>query len=622
MAAVVRATAVDLAIAEHDDAVNAILSRVDASPALQADDRAMVERLAQLARDRLKAGQAIREQIAASGPLTALVEQTSDVILVLDDEDRIRYASPSARVLFGTAVLHGRPLPDLVDPRERRTARHLLRYARRADQGGGGRADWTIRGADGNASRVEVFCRDLRADDAVRGLVVTLRDVTGQRRLESALTRQVFLDPLTGLPNRLFLRDRTSDAVLRNGGVAGLIVLDVDHFRGVNEGLGREAGDEVLIAVSRRIRDWAGPTSVAARIGGDEFAVLIPHVAAPEAGKPVRETIQKTMMELAQHLHSVLAEPVQVGPDAVTMTVSIGISSTMDADNETELLRHADLALDAAKAGGRARSCCYEHPMKDAMTHRQELRSALASAVDSGALVVHYQPIVALGSGATVGFEALVRWNHPTRGLLQPSQFIDIAEESGLIVPIGQYVLRAALETARQWPARPDRAPLYVSVNVSVRQFRAPGFVDTVRRLLTDSGLPPTRLVLEITESLLLRDDDDVWEDLKRLRAIGIRIAIDDFGTGYSALSYLRQVPLDIVKLDRLFTSSMATSPRQRELVRGIVGLITTLHLDVVAEGIETKAQRAISAEVGCGFGQGYLFARPVSAEDTMRYSA
>ena len=453
MAAVVRATALDLAAADHDDTVNAILSRVGATPALSPDDRAMVERLAQLARERLRAGQAIRDQVAASGSLTALVEQTSDVILVLDDEDQIRYASPSARALFGTAVLHGRPLPDLVDPRERRTAQHLLRYARRADQSGGGRADWTIRGADGSASRVEVFCRDLRSDDAVRGLVVTLRDVTGQRRLESALTRQVFLDPLTGLPNRLFLRDRTSDAVIRNGGVAGLIVLDLDHFRGVNEGLGRETGDQVLIAVSRRIRDWAGPANVAARLGGDEFAVLIPHVGAREPGEPAREAIQKTMTGLAQRLQSVLAEPVRVGADAVTMTVSMGISTTMDADSETELLRQADLALDAAKIGGRARSCCYEHAMKDAMTHRQELRSALASAVDEGALVVHYQPIVVLGSGRVVGFEALVRWNHPTHGLLPPSQFIDIAEESGLIVPIGQHVLRSALRTARRWPA-------------------------------------------------------------------------------------------------------------------------------------------------------------------------
>jgi EAL domain-containing protein (putative c-di-GMP-specific phosphodiesterase class I) len=345
---------------------------------------------------------------------------------------------------------------------------------------------------------------------------------------------------------------------------------------------------------------------VVARLGGDEFAVLVSGASSA-----------RQVLDVAAHALEAMRRPLNIHGHQLSCVASIGVATAVDASTEEELLRHAELALDAAKAGGRDRWHHYTNSMVHAAKIRRELRSHLMRVLDEGTLIVEYQPIVNLATSRPAGFEALVRCPHPTRGILSPVEFIDIAEESGLIVPLGEHVLAEAAETARSWASAAVDPP-YVSVNVSVRQFRTSGFVDTVAATLARASLPPERLVLEITESLLLRDDDAVWEDVKRLRDTGIRIAIDDFGTGYSALSYLRQVPLDIVKLDRMFVSTMATSRRQRELVRGIVGLIDTLRLEVVAEGIETTEQRHVCADVGCRYGQGYLFARPMPAIDTL----
>ncbi|MEV6965569.1 bifunctional diguanylate cyclase/phosphodiesterase [Hamadaea sp. NPDC051192] len=544
--------------------------------------------------------------------LNTLVEQTSDVILIIDDDDRIRYASPSARVLLGTSALSGASLVDLVDSSERRQAGYLLRYARSIDPravAGGSRADWTLRADDGRTVRVEVSCRDLRTDESIRGVVVTLRDVTNQRRLEHELTRRLFRDALTGLPNRLFFDERVSEAIAADLDVTGVLLIDLDNFRAINEALGRETGDAVLQAVAKRLGD-AAEDCLIARVGGNEFAVLAANVAGVEI-----------VDELAARLTDAFASPILDSADMLSCTASIGVATTMNAGTAEELLRHADLALDSAKAAGRGNWRRYDPATSTAVGYRLELRTALRQALQDDALLVEYQPIIALGTGHTAGFEALVRWRHPTRGVLSPGEFIDIAEESGLITPIGDWVLATAIRDALEWPRTASNTYPYISINVSVQQFRSSGFVDTVLRLLTETRLPPARLVLEITESLLLRDDDKVWNDLKRLRQWGIRMAIDDFGTGYSALGYLRQVPLDIVKLDRIFISTMATSTRQRELVRGIVQLTRTLGLTVVAEGIETERQRDISMAIGCGYGQGFLFARPMSHEDAVAWT-
>jgi diguanylate cyclase (GGDEF)-like protein/PAS domain S-box-containing protein len=562
--------------------------------------------------DRAMARAVSAERTRSKGDaLDALVEQTSDVILVVDASDHIRYATPSARRLFGTSMLDDVSLLDLVDPRERRLAQYLLRYARRDESAAapGGRADLTTRGIDGRLAHVEATCQDLRSEQSVRGIVVTLRDVTGQRRLERELTEQASRDGLTGLPNRLFFEDRIAQALAGTVGVTGVLLVDMDHFRAINESLGRPTGDNVLVEVGRRLRAAVGRDNVAARMAGDEFAVL---VSGTGTGAEVTEVAGRVL--------DALRRPLPIEGNVVSCTASVGVATTLEASTESELLRHADLALDAAKAAGRDRWHQYTTSMVHAGLIRQEMRSHLTRTLDEGSLIVEYQPIVKLATSGLAGFEALVRCPHPTRGVLSPTEFIGIAEESGLIVPLGHHVLTEATRTARSWTDPATGPAPYVSVNVSVRQFRSSGFVDTVIATLAREALPPERLVLEITESLLLRDDDSVWEDLKRLRDVGIRIAIDDFGTGYSALGYLRQVPLDLVKLDRTFIRTMTTSRRQRELVRGIVGLIDTLRLDVVAEGIETPAQRQICADVGCTYGQGYLFARSMPADKALAW--
>jgi diguanylate cyclase (GGDEF)-like protein len=435
----------------------------------------------------------------------------------------------------------------------------------------------------------------------VRGVVVTLRDVTEQRRLEQELTRWAFHDPLTGLPNRRFFDDRVAHAIATDRGITGVVAIDLDDFKLVNDRLGNELGDAALMAVAGRLRETVGEEGFPARRGGDEFGVLLQNLTSVDAVKDVATRICQS-----------LAEPMSIGGSRIACSVSIGAATTLDPVGRQSLLGHADLALHVAKESGRGNWRLYEPSMRSAIMDRLDLSSSLSRAVDEGALSLEYQPIVALQTRRIVGFEALLRWDHPSRGRLLPGDFIDIAEEAGLISRIGDWVLITAMTAAAGWTDAAPDSPPYVGVNVSAQQFRSPGFVDRVYHLCDESGLPPHRLLLEITESLFLRDDDVVWQDLTRLRRWGVRVAIDDFGTGYSALSYLRQVPLDVVKLDRTFTISMASSSRQRHLVEGIVKLTQALDLEVVAEGVETEHERQLAAAIGCTLGQGYLFARPM----------
>ncbi len=320
------------------------------------------------------------------------------------------------------------------------------------------------------------------------------------------------------------------------------------------------------------------------------------------------------------------AEPFTVNGNQIHASASIGVSTTADAVDSSDLLRQADLALYVAKGEGKGRWRRYQSALHTRIVERLALRAELDRAISDDALALSYQPIISLDGGRTVSFEALVRWHHPTRGLILPNQFIDVAEESGLIVPMGNWVLANALRAAAEWRDMAANgngtwlngdAP-YVSVNVSARQFRTAGFPDRVHQELAAAGLPTSALMLEITESLFLHDDDQVWSDLAALRGAGIRIAIDDFGTGYSSLSYLRQVPVDVVKVDRSFINAMSSSTQQRALVEGIVRLADTLGLDVIAEGIERAVDRDLLASIGCDFGQGYLFSEPLTEKDAM----
>jgi diguanylate cyclase (GGDEF)-like protein/PAS domain S-box-containing protein len=542
-----------------------------------------------------------------------LIRSASDVILILDENENIRYASPSATTVFGWPDLVNASLSTLIAGTHH-AALHDLLGGIRTGQGPSEGVDLTAVRADGQALQVECAGRDLRDDPTVAGLVLTIRDVTERRQLENDLAYQAFHDGLTGLANRVLFQNRLDHAArLARGdaGTIGVLFIDLDDFKEVNDTLGHAAGDQLLIAVGQRIAHTVGPLDTAARMGGDEFAIVVPDAQSPEA-----------VDELAARVVAALAVPVEVsdgagGTHIVSAAGSVGVATSQEAAGTAELQRQADLALYVAKGDGKNTWQRYQSGLHAAVVERLELRSALSEAITQDQFMLQFQPIVDLPTEATVGVEALVRWHHPTRGMLGPNHFIDVAEESGAIVEIGGWVLREALRTLVGWRlTTPDSTLRYVSVNVSARQFRTPGFVDQVRAALADTGAPPQALLLEITESLLLRDADTVAADLQALRELGVRIAIDDFGTGYSSLSYLRHMPVDVLKIDKSFIDEILHSAEQLALVEAIVNLARTLRLAVVAEGVEHPAHRFKLMELGCPYGQGYLFSKPVSAAE------
>ncbi|MEU4236327.1 EAL domain-containing protein [Actinoplanes sp. NPDC026619] len=562
------------------------------------------------------------ERIALNGEINrrasedyfrALIQSASDVILIVGDDENIRYASPSALPVFGQTDLLGTSLFRLFAATDHAELRDLLSQVL-TGRGPRDGVDLTAISGDDLLLQVEVTCRDLRDDKAVNGLVITIRDVTERRRLENDLAHQAFHDTLTGLANRALFQNRLEQAAAVAGkarGSVGVLFVDLDDFKEVNDTLGHAAGDQLLVAVGQRITAVAGPMNTAARTGGDEFAVLMEHLSSPADAEAI-----------AARIVAALSEPIEVsdgqgGLHLVSGASSVGVATSADAAGISELLRRADVAMYVAKTDGKSTWRRYEDAMHDAMVSRLEMRSALVEAVPGNQMRLRFQPIVDLPTGGVIGLEALVRWQHPAKGLLGPNEFIELSEENGSVVAIGGWVLREALLTFVGWRNSPIGGRLrYVSVNVSARQFRTPGFVDQVRDVLQETGARPEWLLLEITESLVLHDAEQVWQDLRELRAMGVRIAIDDFGTGYSSLSYLSQMPVDVLKIDKSFIDDILHSGQQMALVETIVSLARTLDLDVVAEGIELDGHRQALVQMGCPYGQGFLFSRPATVDE------
>jgi diguanylate cyclase (GGDEF)-like protein/PAS domain S-box-containing protein len=553
----------------------------------------------------------LRQEVIRQGNeayFRTLVQDTSDAILIVADDGKVRYATPSAATIFGDVAMEGTYAWDLVANGRRRDLVSLLADPRvGAGSGAGsgsGYVDRNIVRHDGVRVQVQVRGSDLREDPTVAGIVLTVRDVTEQRKLEEKLKHQAFHDALTGLPNRLLFQDRISRQVAearRDGTTVGVLFVDIDDFKVVNDTMGHGVGDELLAAVGVRLSGLIRDCGTAARLGGDEFALLIGSAedsAAVEAA--------------AERVVAAFSVPFALAAGAVLTPVTVGVATTADSVDTDELLRHADLALYAAKAAGKRQWRRYQPVLSAGLIRRRQLQAALEEAVTCSAFTLAYQPIVTLTSGELAGFEALIRWPHPEWGMMQPDQFIALAEETGQIVPLGSWVLaRAAADLAR-WCREPRG--IYISVNVSARQFSAPGFVDGVRRVLDTTGLEPGALMLELTESVLLRRDERMHADLAELKAIGVRLAIDDFGTGYSSLSYLRELPIDVVKMDKSFVDGIAVSEQRLALAEGIVQIARTLRLQVIAEGIESDIQRDLLTSMGCQFGQGYLLAMPMPA--------
>jgi diguanylate cyclase (GGDEF)-like protein/PAS domain S-box-containing protein len=546
-----------------------------------------------------------------------LVQDASDAIVIAGDDGRVKYATPSAAIVFGDVTVEGEYIWDLVADEERDELARTFMELREGARFGPRFVDQRITRRDGRSVHIQVRCSDLRDEPTVDGLVFTLRDVTEQHKLEEELKHRAFHDALTGLPNRVLLQDRIAQqiaAARRTSMIAGVLFVDLDDFKAVNDTLGHGVGDELLVAAAARLGDLVRDSDTAARLGGDEFALLIGNVESTAAVEAAAERVV-----------SAFAEPFALATGLVTSTVTVGVATTLDSADTDELLRHADLALYAAKAAGKRQWRRYQPVLSAGLIRRRELQEALAEAVAASAFTLAYQPIIALDTGELAGFEALVRWPHAQWGMMQPDQFITLAEETGHIIPLGAWVLGRATADLARWrdeagaEAAPPRAEqpvkrrdLYVSVNVSARQFADPGFADNVRRVLASSGLESSALTLELTETALLRWDDRLHSDLAELKAIGVKLAIDDFGTGYSSLSYLRELPIDMVKMDKSFVDGIADSEQRLALAEGIVQLARTLRLEVVAEGIETEVQRDLLTSMGCHYGQGYLLAMPM----------
>jgi diguanylate cyclase (GGDEF)-like protein/PAS domain S-box-containing protein len=546
----------------------------------------------------------------------ALVQDASDAIVIVADDGTVKYATPSTVAIFGDITVEGQHLWDLVAEQDREDFAHTFMRLRERARFGPRVVEREITRLDGKSVRIQARCSDLREEPNVAGLVFTLRDVTAQHQLEEELKHRAFHDALTGLPNRLLFQDRIAQQVAsaaRNEAIAGVLFVDLDDFKVVNDTKGHSVGDELLVAAAARLAALVRESDTAARLGGDEFALLIGDAETTEAVEAA-----------AARIVGAFAEPFALATGLVTTTVTVGVATTKDSTDTDELLRHADLALYAAKAAGKRQWRRYQPVLSSGLIRRREIQEALEEAVSKSAFTLVYQPIVALDTGELAGFEALIRWPHPQWGMMQPSQFITLAEETGQIIAIGSWVLdRATADITRLRDAEAARLnggpagrrrDLYISVNVSARQFADVGFCDTVRQVLDTSGLDSRALMLELTETALLRRDERLHSDLAELKAIGVKLAIDDFGTGYSSLSYLRDLPIDVVKMDRSFVEGIAESDQRLAVAEGIVQIARTLRLEVVAEGIETEEQQALLRAMGCHYGQGYLLAMPMPA--------
>ncbi|MFE7753959.1 putative bifunctional diguanylate cyclase/phosphodiesterase [Streptomyces sp. NPDC057429] len=536
-----------------------------------------------------------------------LVHNAADVILIVGSDNTVRYASPSARHVFGGVRLVGASLPTLVDERDGHKAAQALTAMRNGNRGEA-HDHWRIQNDSGQIE-VQVRFRDLRHDRTVRGLVVTLRDVTEQRHLERELTQRALHDSLTGLPNRTLLLERIERALVRGhrqSTVTGVLFIDLDDFKIVNDSMGHIVGDQLLTAVGGRLSKTLHRTDTAARLGGDEFAVLM-----EDAKGPIEAEL------LAAQVVQTLSRPFRLPDASVSVSATVGVATTMDSADSGELLSHADLALHAAKATGKRQWRRFQARLQDRMMEQHDLRANLDAALSREEFALCYQPVVDIADGEVVGFEALARWPHPGRAPVPPQQFIDIAEETGLIMPLGAWVLgNATADMAFLQRATPGRPP-YVSVNVSARQFRDSDFLDEVCKVLATPGLSPGSLQLELTETVLMRRDSQIEGVMRALKDLDVRIAVDDFGTGFSSLRYLRDFPIDVLKIDKSFIDDITTDAQQVALVEGIVDIADTLGLQVIAEGIENPGQRDLLACMGCRFGQGFLYARPMTVEQS-----
>ena len=544
----------------------------------------------------------------------SLVQNSSDVVVVITPDGLVSYESDGVRRVLGhdpTEII-GRRFDERVHPEEIGWIRSLITGlvgSRGAEQ----TTELRLRHADGSWRWVEAIGQNLTHEPAVGGVVLNFRDITDRKRLEDQLQHEAFHDTLTGLANRALFTDRVTHALTRTRRSASerlaVLFVDLDEFKLVNDSLGHAAGDELLTAVAERIRACLRRQDTAARLGGDEFGILL------------EEADRALPAEIAERILDALRQPFALDARQLFVQASIGVALSGERDATSpetadELLRNADAAMYTAKSRGKGRYEFFESQMHTSALRRLELREQLEASLERGDFLIHYQPVIELVSGAVVGAEALVRWRQPDGRIALPDEFVPVAEETGLIVALGQHVLDASCREAARWAMALPGHTLSVAVNVSSRQLQESGFAASVAATVARSGLPPGQLVVEVTESALLDEGQVTSDSIGQVKELGVRLALDDFGTGYSSLSHLRRFPIDMLKIDRSFVDGIDGGDQgERTLVRSIIRLAHSLKLETVAEGVERAEQLVQLRALGARMGQGFYFARPMPAE-------
>jgi diguanylate cyclase (GGDEF)-like protein/PAS domain S-box-containing protein len=544
----------------------------------------------------------------------SVLEAVGQPVIATDLEGKVLYWNRAAEETYGwsSGEALGRRSRDLTVPKESLEKAEEVVSELRAGRTWSGEV--LLRRKDG--SYVPVFVTatplfDARGDLA--GMIGVSSDISERKALEAELERRASHDTLTGLPNRPAFVDRLGQALRRtrprqNSREVGVLFMDLDGFKTINDSLGHQAGDRLLVTVAERLRKRLRNEDVLARFGGDEFAVLLEDTAGTSEA-----------IRVAQRIAEDLREPFTVDDFQVSVSTSIGITlGTAQANDDPErMLRDADVAMYRAKEQGPGRYAVFDPAMQARAQERLELEAELRRALEQGEFVLYYQPEVSLHDGKMVGFEALLRWQHPERGLLDPSAFVPIAEETDLIAPIGRWVLEEACQQAKRWEEeRPLASPMTMEINLSSKQLRRQGLVRTVEEALARADLEAHTLALDMTETVLIRTSEDNTQALDALKEMGVRLGLDDFGTGYSSLSYLKRLPVDRVKVDKSFVKGLGENATDTALVRMIIDLCHTLGVEVLAEGIETSEQAVLLRDMECDLGQGYYFARPLRGEE------
>jgi diguanylate cyclase (GGDEF)-like protein/PAS domain S-box-containing protein len=544
-----------------------------------------------------------------------LLEAVGQSVIAIDLEGNVLYWNRAAEEIYGWSSEEalGRSLKDLTVCEESLEKVEEVGSELRAGRAWSG--ETLLRRKDGSHVPVLGTATPLFDDrGSLVGMIGVSTDISERKTLEDELERRASHDPLTGLPNRPAFVDRLGQALRRtrrrkNGrNKVGVLFMDLDGFKTINDSLGHEAGDRFLVTVAERLKNRLRPEDVLARFGGDEFAVLL------EDAANVTEAIR-----VAQRIAEGLQEPLAVNSHQVSVSTSVGIAlgSANTNDDPEGMLRKADAAMYQAKEQGPGRYAVFDPAMQARAQERLELEAELSQALERGEFLLYYQPEVSLHDGSIVGFEALLRWQHPQRGLLKPQAFMPLAEETDLIVPIGRWVLEEACGQAKRWEEeRPCAPPATIEVNLSSRQLVRRGLTRTIEEALTRADIEAHRLALDITETTLIKTSEDNAQALDALKKMGIRLHLDDFGTGYSSLSYLKRFPVDRVNVDKSFVKGLAENATDTALVRMIIDLCHTLGVEVLAEGVETSEQAALLRDMGCDLGQGYYFARPLLGEE------